>query len=112
MELGFGTAAGITMATGIIVPIVGAVQVNHFKNTEMWCIPDVGVEDPYSKCRIPLRSAYRTRDIGGSVLGGGIGLLTGGLTWMIGTPQAENSLDDCSQGFFKPILQFVGCKKS
>lgn len=83
LELGFGITAGITMATGIIISSIGAAQVSRLKNEEMWCIPDTGAKDPYIKCRVRLANAFRTRDIGLSVLGGGVGLLTGGLIWMI-----------------------------
>jgi hypothetical protein len=85
MVIGSWAAGGVVTAIGIALPIAGAVKINKLEN--YMCNPASGAEDPYAQCRTDFRNAYRTRDVGMAVLGGGIGLLAGGMTWMIkGTP--------------------------
>jgi hypothetical protein len=81
MVIGSFAAGGVVSAVGIALPIAGAVKVGRLDN--YMCNPMTGAEDPYAQCRSDWRNAYRTRDVGMAVLGGGIGLLAGGVTWMI-----------------------------
>lgn len=80
MMIGSWAAGGAVTAIGIALPIAGAVKVGGLDNYT--CDPVSGAEDPYAQCRTDFRNAYRTRDVGMAMLGGGIGLLAGGLTWM------------------------------
>lgn len=89
MKLGLGIAGGVGIVAGIVVPVIGAGRARKLDGAA--CDPVMGAEDPYAQCRLDWRNAYRMRDAGLAALGGGVGLLAGGLTWMVRDPHRRRT---------------------
>lgn len=92
LKLGFGVSGGVLMAAGIVLPAVGGAQVKRLWTDESKATTckQMGMDDPEAKCRTDWRAPYRLRDSGLAVLGAGVGLLTGGLTWLIKEPRKRH----------------------
>ncbi len=76
-KIGFGVTGGVFSAVGIGVMIAGGVKAGSTKDCT---IVDVDV------CGRDLSHGLTTRAAGTIVLGGGLGLITGGLTWLAKDP--------------------------
>jgi len=82
LELGFGITGGLAAVTGIAVLAVGAGKV---KDTTTCTTKDK------VSCTQDLRDGIRVRDLGVMALGGGVGLVTGGLTWLARDPRKRRT---------------------
>lgn len=82
LELGFGVAGGLAAVTGIAVLAVGAGKVGKTEQC-----PDKSSD----RCVQNLRDGIRMRDYGAMALGGGVGLMTGGLTWLAKDPRKRRA---------------------
>ena len=82
LELGFGITGGLAAVTGIVVLAVGAGKVNDTATCT--------AKDKVS-CVQDLRDGVRVRDLGVVALGGGVGLVTGGLTWLAKDPRKRRT---------------------
>jgi hypothetical protein len=82
LELGFGITGGLAAVTGIAVLAVGAGNVR--KTSEC-------TDESFGRCVQDLRNGVRVRDLGAMAFGGGVGLLTGGLTWLAKDPRKRRT---------------------
>ncbi len=80
LKIGFAAGGGAAAAAGAVVLAVGASKRGRLAD----CDTAAGGE---LACKQDLASALRTRDAGAAVLGAGVGLLAGGLTWISGDPR-------------------------
>lgn len=74
-KIGVAAVGGVAAVAGIAVLAVGAKQRGGLATCDR---PD----DNFLACKQDLAAGLRMRDAGAAVLGGGIGLLAGGLTWI------------------------------
>ncbi len=77
LKLGFVAGGGVAAAAGVVVLAVGASKRGRLADC------DSGARGELA-CKQDLAAALRTRDAGAAVLGAGVGLLAGGLTWISG----------------------------
>jgi len=77
LKIGFAAGGGAAAAVGVVVLAVGASQRGRLADC------DTAVRGELA-CKQDLAAALRTRDAGAAVLGAGVGLLAGGLTWISG----------------------------
>ena len=77
LKLGFAAGGGMAAAAGVVVLAVGASKRGRLADC------DSAVRGELA-CKQDLAAALRTRDAGAAVLGAGVGLLAGGLTWISG----------------------------
>lgn len=92
LKLGFAVSGGVLMAVGVVLPIVGGLQ--QVKDDELKSIAECKANsgaDGLAQCGDDWRAPYRLRDGGLAVLGGGVGLLAGGLTWMAKDPRKRRA---------------------
>jgi len=71
--LGLTTVGGVTTVAGVAVLTAGILQRGRVAD----CDPG-----GYGACKTDLMLGLRTRDAGAGVLGAGVGVLVGGLTWL------------------------------
>lgn len=91
LKLGLGIAGGAVMVAGIAVTAAGAVKIGALDGYTCTPSTEAGAEDPYAQCRADWRDPYRMRDTGLAALGGGVGLVVGGLTWVARDPRKRRS---------------------
>lgn len=77
MELGFAISGGVVAAVGI-----GVIAYGGYKGGKV----NGDVCDVLTTCIGDLAHAVNARGNGGMLLGGGVGLLAGGLTWVVKDP--------------------------
>lgn len=82
LELGFGITGGLAAVTGIAVLAVGAGKVGKTSKC---------ADDTFESCVKDLRDGVRVRDFGVMAFGGGVGLVTGGLTWLSKDPHKRRT---------------------
>jgi hypothetical protein len=80
MTLGFAVGGGAAAAVGVAVLAVGASKRGRLADCDTAARGELA-------CKQDLALALRTRDAGAAVLGAGVGLLAGGLTWIAGDPR-------------------------
>jgi len=80
LKLGFAVSGGAAMAIGIGVLAAGASKRGRAADCDSAARGELA-------CKQDLALALRTRDAGTAVLGVGVGLLAGGLTWIAGDPR-------------------------
>lgn len=77
LKLGFAAGGGALAGVGVVVLAVGASKRGGLADCDSAARGELA-------CKQDLAAALRTRDAGAAVLGAGVGLLAGGLTWISG----------------------------
>jgi hypothetical protein len=80
LKIGFAAGGGAAAAVGVVVLAVGASKRGRLADCDTAARGELA-------CKQDLAAALRTRDAGAAVLGAGVGLLAGGLTWISGDPR-------------------------
>lgn len=84
LKIGFAAVGGAAAAAGIGVLAAGAVQRGRAADCDSAARGELA-------CKQDLMLALRTRDAGAAVLGAGVGLLAGGLTWISADPRKRRA---------------------
>jgi len=84
LKLGFAAAGGVAAAAGVGVLAAGAVRRGRTADCDSAARGELA-------CKRDLMLALRTRDAGAAVLGAGLGLLAGGLTWGVADPRKRRA---------------------
>lgn len=82
LQIGLAVGGTVVGAVGVAVLAVGAVKRKSAENCSTAATAEVSADEATGACRESLMLGLRRRDAGAGVLGAGVGVLVGGLTWL------------------------------